>query len=426
MLKNKNSIWVGIAHMGIGTILAQLINVVAQPVLTRLFSPDILGVYTYIISMATMIIPVANLKMDMLVVSESDDAEAQYITDVCIGINIIIFIVYSIVIAIGYIFPGENLFNKYGLLIFVVPVLVFTNGIRFLFISYLNRYKQYKTISVVAFVREGIRAILQIAAGVAGLGAFSLSMGYAVSPLFGLKIQMKNYILKLKHRERISITHAFDIIRKKGRKQILYLVPAQFINSFSASLITISITALFSAKTLGYYSAGVRILDVPIVFITANVSKVCYQKVSECVSNKQPVLKIIRSVALVLIVTSIMGFGLLYIIAPRVSEILFGTGYSVAGEYIRCLCMMYAVRFVATSFAGIYTVFQKQQFELILNIMLIVSAVLSYIVSNSLNCGIITYLNIMNISYSVVYIVMLIGYIVLCRKHDKTIKPEEQ
>lgn len=403
--------------MGLGTILAQMINIVAQPILTRTFSAETLGVYTYLISLATMIIPVASLKLDMLIVSEPDDQEAQYITDACIIIILLITIIYAAVIAIGYQIP-DSVFNKYGRIIYIVPILVFTNGLRFLFISFLNRYKEYKTISAIAIIREAIRAIIQVGAGFLSLGIFSLSMGYAISPLFGLNIQMKNYVKKLKGRTKIT-THKFkEVVFKKGKRQILYLVPAQFINSFSSSLVTISITALFSAKILGYYSAGARILDIPIVFITSNVSKVCYQRISENVSTNKPVLKTMMSVIAVLSMVSVTGFGLLYFIAPKLSEIVFGKGYYIAGEYIRCLCVMYAVRLVATSFAGVYTVFNKQNFELILNILLIVSAGLSYVVCSRINAEVTVFLKLMNIGYSAVYLLMLAGYIVVCKNYD--------
>lgn len=424
-MSKKNSIWVGILHMGLGTVLAQMINIVVQPILTRIFPTETLGIYTYLISLATMIIPVASLKLDMLIVSEPNEKEAQYITDACIIINILIALIYAIVIIVGYQVSDNNIFNKYGIIIYVVPVLVFTNGLRFLFISYLNRYKEYKTISIIAIIREAIRAVIQVGAGFLSLGVFSLSMGYAVSPLFGLNIQMRNYLKELKERPRINLKKFKEIVLVKGKRQILFLVPAQFINSFSASLVTISITALFSAKILGYYSAGVRILDIPIVFITSNVSKVCYQRISENVANKKPVLRTLMSVIIVLSAVSIMGFGTLYVIAPRLSEIVFGQGYRVAGEYIRCLCVMYAVRLVATSFAGVYTVFKKQNFELILNILLIVSAGVSYVVCSMFNFEVITYLKFMNTGYTIVYLMMLLGYIVMCKNYDKKIRSVE-
>ena len=424
-MSKKNSIWVGILHMGLGTVLAQMINIVVQPILTRVFPAETLGIYTYLISLATMIIPVASLKLDMFIVSEPNEKEAQYITDACIIINILISLIYAIVIIVGYQVSDNNIFNKYGIIIYVVPVLVFTNGLRFLFISYLNRYKEYKTISIIAIIREAIRAVIQVGAGFLSLGVFSLSMGYAVSPLFGLNIQMRNYLKELKERPRINLKKFKEIVLEKGKRQILFLVPAQFINSFSASLVTISITALFSAKILGYYSAGVRILDIPIVFITSNVSKVCYQRISENVANKKPVLRTLMSVIIVLSAVSIMGFGTLYVIAPRLSEIVFGQGYRVAGEYIRCLCVMYAVRLVATSFAGVYTVFRKQNFELILNILLIVSAGVSYVVCSMFNFEVTTYLKFMNTGYTIVYLLMLLGYIVMCKNYDKKIRSVE-
>lgn len=424
-MSKKNSIWVGILHMGLGTVLAQMINIVVQPILTRIFPTETLGIYTYLISLATMIIPVASLKLDMLIVSEPNEKEAQYITDACIIINILISLIYAIVIIVGYQVSDNNIFNKYGIIIYVVPVLVFTNGLRFLFISYLNRYKEYKTISIIAIIREAIRAVIQVGAGFLSLGVFSLSMGYAVSPLFGLNIQMRNYLKELKERPRINLKKFKEIVLVKGKRQILFLVPAQFINSFSSSLVTISITALFSAKILGYYSAGVRILDIPIVFITSNVSKVCYQRISENVANKKPVLRTLMSVIIVLSAVSIMGFGTLYVIAPRLSEIVFGQGYRVAGEYIRCLCVMYAVRLVATSFAGVYTVFKKQNFELILNILLIVSAGVSYVVCSMFNFEVTTYLKFMNTGYTIVYLLMLLGYIVMCKNYDKKIRSVE-
>ena len=424
-MSKKNSIWVGILHMGLGTVLAQMINIVVQPILTRVFPAETLGIYTYLISLATMIIPVASLKLDMLIVSEPNEKEAQYITDACIIINILISLIYAIVIIVGYQVSDNNIFNKYGIIIYVVPILVFTNGLRFLFISYLNRYKEYKTISIIAIIREAIRAVIQVGAGFLSLGVFSLSMGYAVSPLFGLNIQMRNYLKELKDRPRINLKKFKENVLVKGKRQILFLVPAQFINSFSSSLVTISITALFSAKILGYYSAGVRILDIPIVFITSNVSKVCYQRISENVANKKPVLRTLMSVIIVLSVVSIMGFGTLYVIAPRLSEIVFGQGYRVAGEYIRCLCVMYAVRLVATSFAGVYTVFKKQNFELILNILLIVSAGVSYVVCSMFNFEVTTYLKFMNTGYTIVYLLMLLGYIVMCKNYDKKIRSVE-
>ena len=72
--------------MSATTVVAQSINIIAQPILTRLISAETLGIYTFLVSLANMAIPVASLKLDMLIVSEDSDDEAQYVTDLSIVI----------------------------------------------------------------------------------------------------------------------------------------------------------------------------------------------------------------------------------------------------------------------------------------------------------------------------------------------------
>ena len=414
-----DSIWRGIFYMGIGTVVAQLVNIIIQPVLTRIFPVSTLGIYTYIISIASVIIPIASLKMDMLIVSEKDEVKAQYITDVCILLNVLTAFICFIIIFIGYQVLNCSIFNKYGYIIYLIPLIIITNGIRFLFISYNNRYKQYKLISKIGIFRECARAIIQIVSVFFSFGLMGLTLGYVLAPVFGIRLQMHNYIWKMKYRQPIRLLMIKDIIWGAGARQIIYLVPSQFVNSFSFSLVIISITSLFSADTLGYYSIGVRILDIPIMFITANVSKVIYQRISENVSKGQPILGMIKTVAIVLSGISFAGFTLLYISAPYLTNFVFGNGYSVAGYYIRCFCVMYAFRLVTTSFNGISTIFRKQYFELLLNIGFLVFGGIAYVWCYVMNLDVLYYLWIIGISYACLYIVLFIAYFYICIKYER-------
>ncbi len=416
-----NSLISGIFYMGFGTVIAQMLNVLIQPVLTRIVPAETLGIYTYIVSMANIVIPIASLKLEMLVVAETDDNEAQFIADACIWINLIISATFFIVILVGYNIPGMLTFNKYGAVVFLAPLLTLTNGIRFLFISYNNRYKKYKLITAVAIIREAVRAVIQVVSGLLAFGVVGQAMGYAISPAVGLHLQAKEYLDRRKERAKLSFEKAKEIVLEKGRGQILYLVPGQFINSFSYSFVTISVTTLFSATVLGHYSAGVRLLEIPILFITSNVNKVCYQRFSENVANKRPLTKILFSLIAVLSMISFGGFGVLYFIAPKLSEIVFGQGYYIAGVYIKHLCLMYAIRLVATSFNGIFTIFGKQKYELGLNVALIFVVTMAYAFASKLGLDIEAYLNIISFGYAAVYAILLIGYCVICSKFDRSL-----
>lgn len=416
----NNKLFRNIALMSSATVAAQMINVVIQPILTRIVPAETLGVFTFLVSMANIAIPVASLKLDLLITSEADDNRAQYITDVCIVVTTIISLIFLLVISGGYLMKA-NIFCQYGPIIFTVPLMVFTNGVRFLFISYNNRYRQYKIIGLIGILRELTRGGIQILSGLLTLGALGQVAGYALAPISGLKKQTKEYVLKFKNRQTLDYVTFKDIIIK-GKKQILYLVPAQFLNSFSSSLVILFISMLYSTEQLGYYSAGVRLLEVPMIFITANVSKVFYKQISEDVNLQNTVLPKFVKISFALLLISTLAFGTLYFIAPQFSRIVFGNGYEVAGEYIKCLCLMYLVRMVATSFTGLFTIFGKQQIELGLNIFLIVAASVVYVISKKIDLPIISFMWLISISYSIMYLTLWLGYFNLCRTHDLKIK----
>ena len=407
--------------MSFGTVIAQLINVLIQPILTRLVDPNVLGIYTYVVSLGTMIVPIASLKLDMLVVSEKNDDEAQFVTDTCIILCIMLSVIYLVLISIFYFFPSENVFNRYGLIIYLVPIVLLTNGLRFLFISYNNRYKQYKLISIIGIIREGARGIIQTLSGLLNFGVLGQVLGYAIAPFFGVKYQTLRYFSALKKRSFVSFSKFKDIVFVKGKKQIMFLVPAQFVNNVSNSIIVVSISELYLASTLGYYSVGVRLLDVPLIFITANISKVCYRQISELVSDSKPIFPTIKKIALYLLFSSIVGFSLLYFLAPTICRIFFGNGYEIAGEYIKCMCLMYSMRFVATSFSGLFTIFNKQNIEFYLNLGFLLISLLVLILCKYYIIPISGYLWMISSSYFLIYLFLFILYLRTCWVYEKNV-----
>lgn len=67
----------------------------------------------------------------------------------------------------------------------------------------------------------------------------------------------------------------------------------------------------------------------------------------------------------------------MYFFAPLVCEWLFGSGWYVAGVYIKILAVMFGIRFIATAVSQSLSICQKQQYELFIQIFLVLAALLS-------------------------------------------------
>ncbi|USK63481.1 lipopolysaccharide biosynthesis protein [Peribacillus frigoritolerans] len=417
-LKNyiKKSKWSGIISLGLGTIIAQSITILIQPILTRLITPEELGIYTFIISMATLIIPVAALKLEMLIVIEENDENAELLTDV--GIIAVIFttLIYTLFILV-MLCIGNNSFEEIGLYSLLIPFIVLTNGLRFIFISHNNREKKYSLIARISVLRELTMGIMQVLSGILGGGAGGQTLGYGLSPIFGLRIQAKEYIYRYKKRDKIKISQMLFFI-KKNKNHIKFLVPAQFINSFSYALITLSVISLFSATEAGYYAITINVLGIPLVLITNNVSKVYLQKMGEDYRKGNSVWDTFLSVIKVMGSLSIIGFSVLTIIGPSLTKLVFGEGYIESGKYISILCFMFAFRFVASSIIGSYVIFNKQYLDTLFQTILVLSGIIIYFLSDLFNLSIYKYFELISIVYGIIYLLIIINIGYLCKRQN--------
>src|SRR5699024_2333983 len=104
-----------------------------------------------------------------------------------------------------------------------------------------------------------------------------------------------------------------------------------------------------------------------------------------------------------MVVISIIVFSFIAVIAPQVTEIIFGRGYKEAGYYITILCIMFSIRLVTSSLTGTFIVIEKQNIQMILEIIFIIVGAFTYSLCNLLSLDIYSYLFIISVSYAVVY-----------------------
>lgn len=69
MLRN-NSFFKSILLLTSGSFFAQVITTLSLPILTRVFEPDVIGMNTYIISVAAIFLSVINGRYDVAIVTE--------------------------------------------------------------------------------------------------------------------------------------------------------------------------------------------------------------------------------------------------------------------------------------------------------------------------------------------------------------------
>lgn len=94
----------------------------------------------------------------------------------------------------------------------------------------------------------------------------------------------------------------------------------------------------------------------------------------------------------------------LMLFAPKLFEIFFGEKWFRAGEFVRYLAPMFGVRLVVSALTPTMTISKKQNQELVMQGLFMISAISAYFICKN-RFEIETFLTLISIMYSVVYIV---------------------
>lgn len=396
-----------------GSLLAQFISFVCSMILTRQYPKDSFGYFTYILSIVTMFSTVINGRYDVSIVSAKDKKEELAL----IKLSFYVMLVLSVFVSIGaYIltcFSENELKGHEELVFFVFPMLLVYGGINILN-AYNNRYAQYKLISSAYLLRTGFQNFLSILFGIFTPTAFGLLFSQTIGLCVGVKKQADKLRYEIRDILNIKI-HDLKTVLFKYKEQPLFSVPASFINALSYSAISLFIGSFFDMGTLGMYSISVTVLGVPLGVFGTNIAKVHFKE-SEIELKKlgnyyKTTLKMIG-------LASILSFCMiifLLIFAPELFEFLYGASWREAGEYVQILSPMFGFRLMVGAVGYGFIIAKKQKLELIFQVILLIGMGIVSAIAALYSLDIKSFLSILSICYSVIYILELIK-IVKCSK----------
>lgn len=398
----NNSFLKSILTLSSGTIIGQIITFVAAPILTRLYSPEEIGLYTILITVVNMFGGVIVGRYDMAIVSEKEEENVYSLIKLSIWLSIFSSLIIGLFYSIYY--TAANTQNIYFVLFFIsVTLLLFLSGIELIITSYNNRMNQYKKISTGAIYQAFGKELTIILFGLVN----PTSIGLTISQIIGKFLNIFKQATNLKYIQKRLKTIKFSnmkIVAKKYKNQLFFSTPALFANSFSYSSINLFIENLFGASVLGFYSISYRVLGIPLTLISNNVSKVYYREASIEFNSKGSYRKTLLKTTLLLTVVAIPVVMGLIILSPLVFGWFFGEEWSVAGSYVQILAPMFGIRLIVSPLTSGVIISKKQAYELTMQSVFIVISLVVFISVRMLNLPVEIYLRLISIGFSIVYI----------------------
>ena len=393
-----------------GVFIAQIISYVAQPLLTRLYSPESFGINALIVSVVSMFTPVLTLQYDQFIVISDSDDDGKKLTTLSLYLSFIVTLAVCIGLFIYNNILKRNTFFVAGNWIYLSIPLMLLTGVINVLTAYNNRLGCYNIIAQVNIFRTLSQSVFKVLFGMWDKSFIGLTIGTIIGCVTGLGKHTKCLGWKLSEFFSYSIGELWTVA-KTYKEQPLFSTPGFFVSNLSYSILPVMLSSLYNTEEVGYFSLSMTMLGIPLSLISDSVGKVFLKKASQEKADNGGFYVSYRNTSVLLLAIALPAFTLLYFIAEPAFFFVFGASWIRSGTFVKILIPLYIVRFVVSVMVQGLIISGKQLMKLIIQMFFIVEAVVAFSLSKSFNLSIELFLSITGTLYACNYIVIWIaGY----------------
>ena len=368
-----------------GSVTAQILGILLVPLITRIYSPDDLGIFQIFLSISGILVIFSTFSYQfaiMLPKTEEDSANVAFLTAILVTLVSLFtaLIVLLLPKDVEYILNAPGI-SKY---LIYIPAITFLNGIFFVQNYWLSRKIRFGVIAGSRIVNTVSTKAFQLAIPLWNVSPLGLIAGYVAgygcADLFLLK-GVKN---DLKVFRKVSLKRIKEMaIEYKNFP--LYSSWSTLANTISPQVPTFLLAYYYSTSVVGYFSLANQVVNMPMGLLGTAIQQVFFQKISEVKNGNEPgdVKVIVREVYKKLILIGVFPMILLLILGEEIFTFAFGESWYISGVYIKILVPWIFLVFLSSPISTLYSVYDKQGVWFTFSMVLLISRVAALVIGGT-------------------------------------------
>ncbi|MBK5940059.1 oligosaccharide flippase family protein [Halochromatium roseum] len=364
----KNAFARGVSVLVGGTAGAQLLTVLAAPLLTRLYSPEDFGLLAVYASLLALIGVISSLRYELAIPLPEDDGEAANVAVlslILVGISALLsgLLVWQLGPAIADMLGVPALAGYFWLL----PVGVLLGGAYTVFNYWSVRTKRFSTIAGTRLRQALATVAIQLAAF--KLGGIALLYAQVAGQSVGTTSLGRPALASAGFRQ-VSWR---GIVKAAGRYRRfpIFTTWAGLFNTGGTQLPPVMIAAFFTAAGAGLYALAHRVLTLPLTLFGSALQSVFLSSAAEAYRNNQLAGKV-RRLLNILTQIAVPPALILALTAPDLFALVFGEEWREAGVMAQWMTPWLVMQFCTGPLTIINAVAEKQHLGLIMQVQLFV------------------------------------------------------
>lgn len=354
-----------------GSAISQMLVFLIMPILTRMYSEELFGIYFIFVSTLNILKRITTLRFELAVVLPKKNYWAINALAVAFSFTILSSLFFLLISFLFYNFfiRFEDL-KKIADFLFLIPLSLFFIGIFDIANAWNNRVKKYKKIATGKIIHSSTTGFSQLFLGAKSLLDVGLILGVVIGKILsGIFLFFVTINDILRHVRHISFKR-MKIILRQYKKIPIYNSLINTVVDLSNEIPTYLLTGFYSIGVAGFYGMANKISATPLDLLGRSIGQVFYQKASEDYNNKRNIENLLRKTCVNVLKISILPILFVIAISPFIYYIL-GAKWAGLELYILILLPAVFTNFLILPISGLYTIFQKQDKMLVFNVIML-------------------------------------------------------
>ncbi|MEK6265288.1 MAG: oligosaccharide flippase family protein [Clostridium sp.] len=339
-----------------GTSIAQLVIILASPILARVFTPEDFGSFAILTTVVYILTALSCLRLDVAILSSRSDLELSWLFKKSLTILVTMIMFITLILFAFYYLIGSYL----EILIFI-PLMVFLSG----FFNILNnltlRLQNTHLNAKSKIMQSGGGALSQLILGFQGLGFKGMVLGQILGFVYSITYLTKKNFLHFKNIFFVS-NKSYKIIDYK--KYIIYDSIGAVFSVVANHIPTLLISLLLGKSFGGSYYMAYRVLMLPVAVISISISQFIGSKYTEWKSKgvyHKNLSKILYCLSVLVFIPSFLLIDFL----PDIFSYVLGGQWVLAGEIAAISIIWIAVKFIFESLVITFSLDNGQKIGLL-------------------------------------------------------------
>ncbi len=352
-----------------GTAAGQAIGFALTPVISRLFSPSDFGVFGSFTSLYVIFSGAATMQYSQAIVLPKEKDDAVYLFFVsCLSTLAVGFLCLLFCLIVpGYVnrLMKTDGFWALGLLVAATVVAGFNQTLQAWSVS----VKAFKHTSASQLLRSLSSNGSQVGLGYLGVGAPGLIVSSVLADIAASINLARLTLPDIFTANRTIKWSRIKQLAKDYRDFPMYSGSQNIVWALSTGMPVLLLAHFYGLVVAGAYAFGMRVIQTPMSLVTGALRQVLFQRAAETRHHGGLLLPLYLKTVSGLFALAVFPSLILFIWAPQLFSLIFGSHWHIAGEFVQILILWLLISFCtlpAGLFSGIIRV-QKTffQFELV-------------------------------------------------------------